>query len=127
MQDQKHLNGMVARMARSGTLNTQRKFGRIRSLTSMFVETVEKSLKQTSIPQLQLAHLTAKTLNVVGQYTVYDIEVEDTHTFFGNDILVHNSIYVRMDNILKLLFKTTKIDWYDKETFAKIKYIFFFI
>ena len=53
---------------------------------------------------------------------VYDLEVEDgSHTFFANDILVHNSIYVRMDNILKLLFKTTKIDWYDKETFAKIK------
>ena len=53
---------------------------------------------------------------------VYDLEVEDgSHTFFANDILVHNSIYVRMDNILKLLFKTTKIDWYDKETFSKIK------
>ena len=23
---------------------------------------------------------------------VYDVEVEDTHTFFGDDILVHNSI-----------------------------------
>ena len=35
---------------------------------------------------------------------VYDLEVEDgSHTFFANDILVHNSIYVRMDNILKLL------------------------
>ena len=53
---------------------------------------------------------------------VYDLEVEDgSHTFFANNILVHNSIYVRMDNILKLLFKTTKIDWYNKETFTKIK------
>lgn len=25
---------------------------------------------------------------------VYDIEVEDNHNFFGNDILVHNSVYV---------------------------------
>ena len=34
---------------------------------------------------------------------VYDLEVDDgSHTFFANDILVHNSIYVRMDNILKL-------------------------
>lgn len=24
---------------------------------------------------------------------VYDLEVEDTHTFFGNNILCHNSIY----------------------------------
>ena len=37
---------------------------------------------------------------------VYDLEVgDDSHTFFANGILVHNSIYVRMDNILKLLSK----------------------
>ena len=28
---------------------------------------------------------------------VYDIEVEDNHNFFANDILVHNSFYVIMD------------------------------
>ena len=55
---------------------------------------VEKSLKQTSIPQPQLAHLTAKTSNVVGRYTVYDIEVEDCHEFFANGVLVHNCAYV---------------------------------
>lgn len=27
---------------------------------------------------------------------VYDIEVEDTHTFFANDILVHNSNYIQI-------------------------------
>ena len=53
---------------------------------------------------------------------VYDIEVGDTsHTFFANDILVHNSIYVRMDNVLKLLFNTTKVDWDDPKVFNKIK------
>ena len=55
---------------------------------------VEKSLKQTSIPQPQLAHLTAKTSNVVGHYTVYDIEVEGCHEFFANGVLVHNCAYV---------------------------------
>ena len=54
----------------------------------------EKNLKQTSIPQPQLAHLTAKTSNVVGRYTVYDIEVEDCHEFFANGVLVHNCAYV---------------------------------
>jgi intein/homing endonuclease len=34
---------------------------------------------------------------------VYDIEVEDTHTFFGNDILVHNSIYVEFGRLTKFL------------------------
>ena len=59
-----------------------------------YVLSVEKNLKQTSIPQPQLAHLTAKTSNVVGQYTVYDIEVEDCHEFFANGVLVHNCAYV---------------------------------
>ena len=53
---------------------------------------------------------------------VYDMEVDDmSHTFFGNDILVHNSIYVRMDNILKLLFKSLDINWDDPETFQRLK------
>ena len=59
-----------------------------------YVLSVEKNLKQTSIPQPQLAHLTAKTSNVVGRYTVYDIEVEDCHEFFANGVLVHNCAYV---------------------------------
>lgn len=59
-----------------------------------YVLSVEKSLRQTSIPQPQLAHLTAKTSSVVGRYTVYDIEVEDCHEFFANGVLVHNCAYV---------------------------------
>ena len=35
---------------------------------------------------------------------VYDIEVEDNHNFFGNDVLVHNSAYV----LIKLPFSKTK-------------------
>lgn len=48
----------------------------------------------TTTLKLQPAHLTAKTSNVVGQYTVYDIEVEDCHEFFANGVLVHNCAYV---------------------------------
>lgn len=33
---------------------------------------------------------------------VYDIEVEDNHNFFGNDILVHNSCYVNFDPLMSL-------------------------
>ena len=44
--------------------------------------------------QLRPAHLTAKTSDVVGQYEVYDIEVEDCHEFFANGVLVHNCAYV---------------------------------
>lgn len=44
--------------------------------------------------QLRPAHLTAKTSSVVGQYKVYDLEVEDCHEFFANGVLVHNCAYV---------------------------------
>lgn len=59
-----------------------------------YVLSVGKISRQTSIPQPQLAHLTAKTSNVVGRYTVYDIEVEDCHEFFANGVLVHNCAFV---------------------------------
>lgn len=36
---------------------------------------------------------------------VYDIEVEDNHNFFANDILVHNSVYVTLDGLVKQLIK----------------------
>lgn len=51
--------------------------------------TKEKGLLITDV-----AHLTAKTSSVVGQYKVYDIEVEDCHEFFANGVLVHNCAYV---------------------------------
>ena len=34
---------------------------------------------------------------------VYDIEVDDTHNFIANDILVHNSIYVEFGRIVNQL------------------------
>ena len=53
---------------------------------------------------------------------VYDMEVQgNDHMFFANGILVHNSIYVRMDNVLKILFHKVDVDWDDPEVFKKIK------
>ena len=53
---------------------------------------------------------------------VYDIEVSDnSHTFFANDILLHNSIYLRMDTVLLKLFNTTNIDWNSDKTIQTIK------
>jgi hypothetical protein len=34
---------------------------------------------------------------------VYDIEVENCHTFFANNILVHNSLYIELAGICKQL------------------------
>lgn len=73
----------------------------------------------------QLVPVTQCTISNMGTYTdhpVYDIEVnEDCHDFFGNGILVHNSIYVRMDAILTKLFKDQSFDWNNVQQFSKVK------
>jgi hypothetical protein len=53
---------------------------------------------------------------------VYDVEVADnSHTIVVNDILAHNSIYVRMEAIIEHLFGQKHADWNNKEVFEKIK------
>ena len=48
-----------------------------------------------------------ETCECIGMFEdeyVYDIEVNDnTHTFIGNDILVHNSLYISYENLLKTI------------------------
>ena len=34
---------------------------------------------------------------------VYDMEVDDTHMFFANDVLVHNSVYAEFGRVCKYL------------------------
>lgn len=51
--------------------------------------TKEKGFLITSV-----AHLTAKTSSVVGQYQVYDLEVEDAHEYFANGVRVHNCAFL---------------------------------
>lgn len=41
-----------------------------------------------------VAHLTAKTSSVVGQFKVYDLEVEDVHEYFANGVRVHNCAFL---------------------------------
>ncbi|CAB4127290.1 DNA polymerase subunit B [uncultured Caudovirales phage] len=54
----------------------------------------------------------------VQELDVYDIEVEDNHNFFANDILVHNSIYLSLETLVEKLCagKTDeqKIQYMDK-------------
>lgn len=57
-------------------------------------------------------------LGVQEEY-VYDIEVEDNHNFFANDICVHNSIYLRLEKVVNQKFKNEEnkakiIDFLDK-------------
>ena len=47
---------------------------------------------------------------------VYDIEVEDNHNFFANDILVHNSFYIDMEKFIDhvpAMSTTSKVDYMD--------------
>lgn len=49
----------------------------------------------------QSSNFTVECIGEVDDY-VYDIEVDDNHNFFGNDILVHNSVYVDMDPLMQM-------------------------
>jgi hypothetical protein len=42
--------------------------------------------------------------------TVYDIEVEDNHNFFANDICVHNSVYATFNSIVEKFISEDKRD-----------------
>ena len=67
------------------------------------VLSVENSSCVTDITKLHKpAHLTAKTSNVVGQYTVYDLEVEDVHEYFAEGIRVHNCVASFLDELSEL-------------------------
>ena len=62
---------------------------------------------------------------------VYDIEVEDNHNFFANNILVHNSFYITMKGVVKKEFASklnaTTIDKVDFCLKFIDKYLFKFI
>lgn len=46
---------------------------------------------------------------------VYDIEVEDTHSFFANNILVHNSIYVSLEDFVEKITKGKSEDYTEEQ------------
>ena len=49
---------------------------------------------------------------------VYDIEMDDpTHTFVANDILVHNSLYISYENILKTIKNNENMSLEEKAHF----------
>lgn len=66
------------------------------------VLSVNKSSVLTNTQLLKPARLTAKTSNVVGQYTVYDLCVEGCHEFFANGVRVHNCALAVVDELDEL-------------------------
>ena len=73
-----------------------------KTLREESVLSARKSLKQTNTQLLKPVHLTAKTSNVVGQYTVYDLSVEDVHEYFANGVRVHNCVIGIVDELDEL-------------------------
>ncbi|MFW6046364.1 MAG: DNA polymerase domain-containing protein [Candidatus Woesearchaeota archaeon] len=53
---------------------------------------------------------------------VYDIETEDNHNFFANNILLHNSVYVDIDSFIKRNVKNPE-NWEKLPDEEKINYI----
>lgn len=51
---------------------------------------------------MQLCESSNFTIKSIGKQkcTVYDIEVKDNHNFFGNNILVHNSNYLSLEEVI---------------------------
>lgn len=79
---------------------TERDF--IRAKKQESVLSVIKNFKLTNTALLKPARLDAKTSSVVGQYEVFDIEVEDVHEFFANGIRVHNCVCAIVDELDEL-------------------------
>ena len=53
--------------------------------------------------------------------SVYDLEVADnSHTFYGNNILLHNSLYVNLSRVVKHVFPDKVIDWNNRNDVNKI-------
>jgi len=50
---------------------------------------------------------------------VYDIEVEDNHNFFGNDVLLHNSIFIDLSKIVKKKFRDNTPEYEERREFLK--------
>lgn len=55
---------------------------------------------------VETSNFTVECIGEQEEY-VYDIEVEDTHSFFANDILVHNSNYIRLERLVKSVYNDT--------------------
>lgn len=71
-------------------------------------------MKCTTTPNFKIESLGVKTIDV------YDIEVEDNHNFFGNDILVHNSCYINFEQLVNKYFSSITDEYKIVEFLDKI-------
>ena len=101
--------------------------GKIIECTPENIQKTDYILKLHIIEDFQLIPVSSERVKIecTGMFQdeyVYDLQVADnSHTFIVENILAHNSIYVKMDAVIKHLFGVDKVDWNNKETFEKIK------
>jgi len=57
---------------------------------------------------MQVVESSSFSIKSLGKFKlpVYDIEVKDNHNFFGNNVLVHNSNYLSLEEVIDKLGKT---------------------
>ena len=73
---------------------------------------------------VKTSNFSIKSLGIVEE-DVFDIEVEDTHNFFGNNILLHNSQFIVLNDLVEH-FKVKEgeeidfLDKYSKETISPL-------
>jgi hypothetical protein len=83
-------------------------------IISITIKEIENNDKIITIREI---YETIKTSNFeiedlgIQEHWVYDIEVEDNHNFFGNNILLHNSTYITVSDALKKLCELKKIEY----------------
>ncbi|PCJ96739.1 MAG: hypothetical protein COA52_00600 [Hyphomicrobiales bacterium] len=61
------------------------------------------NIKTKKIDELITDDFEVEYLGIIENY-VYDIEVEEAHNFFANDILVHNSCYINATTLIEKVF-----------------------
>jgi intein/homing endonuclease len=87
-QFQNQKNGTVQKLEENGTKNTQKKVFNVKQEVEV-VSIAEMDLKQNQEFKF-IVPTNAKSISTIRKRNVFDLEVEDVHEYFANDVLVHN-------------------------------------
>ena len=90
--DQKQKNGTLQKKGENGTPNTQRQVS-LERLENLIVPIVQRTLKPL-LKSKNIVPINAKSNLIIEEKSrlekVFDLEIEDEHEYFANEILVHN-------------------------------------
>ena len=90
--DQKQKNGTVQKKGENGTANTQKQVS-LERLENLIVPIVQRTSKPP-LKSKNIVPINAKSNLIIEEKSrlekVFDLEIEDEHEYFANEILVHN-------------------------------------